>query len=130
MRRVIDRCVGIDVNQALLVVCVRLANGRGSCRSRCGRSGVTTPDLLVLRDWCAPSETPSAAPFTGRSFPARTRASSLQDLRRPVFVDGSLGAWAAFVTQPERVTSTVEQFTGPTARSFRQWATDNTAVFR
>jgi hypothetical protein len=29
MRRLIDRCAGIDVGQALLVVCVRVVEGKG-----------------------------------------------------------------------------------------------------
>lgn len=38
------------------------------------------------------------------------------------FADVALDAWARFVTQPERVISTVEEVTGRSARTFRQWA--------
>ena len=30
MRRLLDRCAGIDVGQALLVVCVRVVNEKGT----------------------------------------------------------------------------------------------------
>jgi transposase len=53
MRRLIDRCAGIDVGQALLVVCVRLVNERGHVREEVRSFGATTPDLLALRDWLA-----------------------------------------------------------------------------
>jgi uncharacterized protein YbjT (DUF2867 family) len=36
------------------------------------------------------------------------------------YADGALDTWAGFVTRPERVTATVEEITGVTARSFRQ----------
>ncbi|MCA1675797.1 MAG: hypothetical protein LC799_27675 [Actinobacteria bacterium] len=39
------------MGEALLVVCVRLVNGRGGLSQEVRSFGVTTPDLLVLRDW-------------------------------------------------------------------------------
>ena len=56
MRRLIDRCAGIDVGQALLVVCVRVVNGTGELVQEIRSFGATTPDLLELRDWLAASE--------------------------------------------------------------------------
>ena len=56
MRRLIDRCAGIDVGQALLVVCVRVVNGTGEVVQEIRSFGATTPDLLELRDWLAASE--------------------------------------------------------------------------
>ncbi|MGH2657995.1 MAG: IS110 family transposase [Actinomycetota bacterium] len=50
MRRLIDRCAGIDVGQALLVVCVRLASA-GGVTEEVRSFGATTPDLLALHDW-------------------------------------------------------------------------------
>ena len=44
MRRLIDRCAGIDVGQALLVVCVRLVDGRGQLVEQVRSFGATTPD--------------------------------------------------------------------------------------
>lgn len=46
------------------------------------------------------------------------------------FADGALDAWAGFVTQPEPVTTTVEEVTGRPARTFRQWAIDHASDFR
>ena len=51
MRRLIDRCAGIDVGQALLVVCVRVFDGKGGLSQQTRSFGATTPDLVVLRDW-------------------------------------------------------------------------------
>ena len=48
----------------------------------------------------------------------------------PSTVDGMLGAGAAFVMQPERVTSTVEEVTEAPAHTFRQWVTDHADDFR
>jgi hypothetical protein len=39
MRRLIDRCAGIDVGQALLVVCVRVVNGTGELVQEIRSSG-------------------------------------------------------------------------------------------
>ncbi len=51
MRRLIDRCAGIDVGQALLVVCARVVDGKGQLTQEIRSFGATTPDLLALRDW-------------------------------------------------------------------------------
>jgi transposase len=51
MRRQIDRCAGIDVGQALLVVCVRVVDEDGKVLEQVRSFGATTPDLLDLRDW-------------------------------------------------------------------------------
>jgi transposase len=53
MRRLIDRCAGIDVGQALLVVCVRVVDEKGRLDQQIRPFGATTPDLLDLRDWLA-----------------------------------------------------------------------------
>jgi transposase len=49
----IDRCAGIDVGQALLVVCVRVVSERGRVAEEVRSFGATTPDLVELRDWLA-----------------------------------------------------------------------------
>jgi len=46
------------------------------------------------------------------------------------YADSALDTWAGFVTRPERVTATVEEITGVTARSFRQWATTHAEDFQ
>jgi transposase len=51
MRRLIDRCAGIDVGQALLVVCVRLVDSAGKLTEEIRSFGATVPDLVTLRDW-------------------------------------------------------------------------------
>lgn len=46
------------------------------------------------------------------------------------FADGILNAHAGMVTEPEQVTTTVEEITGKPARTFREWATDHATDFR
>ena len=48
----------------------------------------------------------------------------------PQFVDEIMAAHAAMVTQPEKVTDTVEQLTGTPARTFGEWAADHAADFK
>ncbi len=48
----------------------------------------------------------------------------------PSIVDGILNAHAEFVTEPEPVTSTVEEVTGAPARTFGRWAIDHADDFR
>jgi uncharacterized protein YbjT (DUF2867 family) len=45
------------------------------------------------------------------------------------FADTGLDVWAGFVTEPEVVTSTVEELTGVPARTFARWASDHAADF-
>lgn len=47
----IERCAGIDVGQAELVVCARFPDGRGHRIKEVATFGTTTPDLLALSDW-------------------------------------------------------------------------------
>ena len=44
--------------------------------------------------------------------------------------DGALDTWEGFVSEPEIVTSTVEEITGKRARSFREWACEHADEFR
>jgi len=46
------------------------------------------------------------------------------------FVEGALDHWAGLLTQPEPVTTTVQDVTGVPARTFRQWALDHADDFR
>ena len=46
----IDRCAGIDVGQALLVVCVRVVDG-SRLVEEVRSFGATTRELVALRDW-------------------------------------------------------------------------------
>jgi uncharacterized protein YbjT (DUF2867 family) len=48
----------------------------------------------------------------------------------PAVVDASLDYWASIVTEPEPVSTDVEEVTGRPARTFRQWARDHAADFR
>ncbi|MGH3620834.1 MAG: NAD(P)H-binding protein [Sciscionella sp.] len=48
----------------------------------------------------------------------------------PEFANSALQAWAAFVNEPEVVTTTVHELTGRPARRFQEWATDHADDFR
>lgn len=54
MEELVDRCAGIDVGQAELVVCVRVPERvTGRPAELIETYGTTTPDLMELRDWMA-----------------------------------------------------------------------------
>jgi uncharacterized protein YbjT (DUF2867 family) len=61
--------------------------------------------------------------------PVRAREQLLASWGDPTFVDAALGYWASLVTEPERVTHTVEQVTGTPARTFREWAREHAGDF-
>lgn len=50
MEQLHDRCCGIDVHQAELTACVRIAEGK-RFSEHVQAFGTTTPDLIALRDW-------------------------------------------------------------------------------
>jgi len=62
--------------------------------------------------------------------PHEARPGLVGTLGDEAFADGALQAWATFVTQPERVTSTVQEITGTPARTLREWAADHADDFR
>jgi len=62
--------------------------------------------------------------------PEEARPGLVAALGDEAFADGALHTWATFVTQPERVTSTVQEITGTPARTLREWAADHTDDFR
>ena len=49
----IERCAGIDVGQAEVVVCARVPDRSGTRCRLIESFGTTVPDLLALRDWLA-----------------------------------------------------------------------------
>jgi hypothetical protein len=86
MRRLIDRYAGIDVGQALLVVCVRVLGERGRVAEEVRSFGATTPDLLELRDGLASLDvTHVAMESTGV---IRGREGAVRHGRRGMFLSG------------------------------------------
>jgi uncharacterized protein YbjT (DUF2867 family) len=61
--------------------------------------------------------------------PAAARTQLLAEGWTAEFADGALGYWASLVTEPEPVTSTVEDLTGRPARTSREWAADHAGDF-
>lgn len=51
MQGMIERCAGIDVHQATIVVTVRVPNGAGGRRTETQTFGTMTSDLLAARAW-------------------------------------------------------------------------------
>lgn len=68
-------------------------------------------------------------PLRFEEIPPEIAREQLLATLPPSAVDGILKAHAAMVTNPEPVTSTVEQLTGTPPRTFRQWATDHAIDF-
>jgi len=62
--------------------------------------------------------------------PDEARPGLVAALGDEAFADGALHAWATFVIQLERVTSTVQEITGTPARTLREWAADHADDFR
>lgn len=62
--------------------------------------------------------------------PDEARKQLLAAWGNPVFVESAIEGWGQMVVQPEVVTSTVEQITGKSARTFREWAVEHVADFR
>ena len=54
MEQVVERCAGIDVGQAEVVVCARVPDAlTGRPAELVASYGTTTPELLQLHDWLA-----------------------------------------------------------------------------
>ena len=51
MHQVSDRCAGLDVHRASVVVCAQIPGPDGRPETHTATFGATTPDLLALRDW-------------------------------------------------------------------------------
>jgi transposase len=52
MEQIVQRCAGIDVGQAEVVVCVRVPDAlTGRPAELVATYGTTTPDLWQLREW-------------------------------------------------------------------------------
>ena len=65
MEGLIERCAGVDVHQATLVVTVRLPDGSGGRHVETRTFGAMTVDLLTVRDWlqaCGSRMSPWRAP--------------------------------------------------------------------
>src|SRR5262249_13326837 len=62
--------------------------------------------------------------------PDDARSELLPILGAPAVVNMLLDAWAAAIGQPAFVTSTYQEVTGDSPRTFLQWATDHAAFFR
>ena len=60
----------------------------------------------------------------------QTRPALVAALGDEAFADSALDTWATFVTQPEQVTSTVQEITGHPARTLHSWAEDHADDFR
>jgi uncharacterized protein YbjT (DUF2867 family) len=62
--------------------------------------------------------------------PEEARELLLRSWGDPSFVAAALDHWASLVDRPEPVSDTIEQLLGVPARTFAQWAVDNSDRFR
>ncbi len=69
-------------------------------------------------------------PLRFEEIPPEAARQQMVGYLPPSAVNGALDAWARMVTEPEPVTSTVEDVTGAPARTFREWAIDHAGDFR
>ncbi|MER5424436.1 NAD(P)H-binding protein [Streptosporangium roseum] len=114
--------------QDIAAVAVRVLTGDGHAGAK---HHLTGPELLSTVE-----QVRAVGEAAGR--PARFEEIPVEEARRQMLadgwptsvVDGIFDAHAGMVTEPERVTSTVEEITGVPARTFRQWAADHAGDFR
>ncbi|MEV4186580.1 NAD(P)H-binding protein [Streptosporangium canum] len=111
---------------AAVAVRVLTGDGHGGAKHH-----LTGPELLSTVE-----QVRAVGEAAGR--PARFEEIPAEEARRQMLasgwpasvVDGIFDAHAGMVTEPERITSTVEEITGVPARTFRQWAADHAGDFR
>ena len=53
MKRIVERCAGLDVHKASITACVRTPGEGGEPRQEIRKFSATTRGLLQLRDWLA-----------------------------------------------------------------------------
>jgi transposase len=53
VKRIVERCAGLDVHKASVTACVRTSGEGGEPRQEIGEFSATTRGLLQLRDWLA-----------------------------------------------------------------------------
>ena len=53
MKRIVERCAGLDVHKASITACVRTAGEGGEPHQEIRKFSATTRGLLQLRDWLA-----------------------------------------------------------------------------
>jgi uncharacterized protein YbjT (DUF2867 family) len=100
-----------------------------------GHSGqtyvLTGPQALTQADQVQAISQAIGRPLRFEEIPReQARPGLVAALGDEAFADGALDTWAAFVTQPERVTSAVQEITGRPARTMRDWAEDHADDFR
>ncbi len=61
MRRVHERCAGLDVHKETVAVCLRVVDDHGDAESEVRTFGTTTAELLMLADWLAAHRVTHAA---------------------------------------------------------------------
>lgn len=103
--------------------------------TRSGHTGqtyvLTGPEALSQTEQVHAIGEALARPLRFEEIPAdQARPGLVAAFGDEAFADVALDAWAAFLTRPERVTSTVQEITGNPARTLREWAADHADDFR
>jgi uncharacterized protein YbjT (DUF2867 family) len=95
------------------------------------RYAVTGPEVITQANQARVIGEAIGRPVRFEEIPPEVARRRLLEYGWPETVaDGALNAWAAMVTEPEPVPTTVEQVTGAPARTVRQWARDHADDFR
>ncbi|GAA2778134.1 SDR family oxidoreductase [Nonomuraea dietziae] len=97
-----------------------------------GRSHVLTgPEVITQADQVRVIGEVIGRPLRFEEQPREeAREQMIASWGDPAVVDDALDYWAGIVTEPEPVTTTVEEVTGRPARTFREWARDHAVGFR
>ncbi|MER5320579.1 NAD(P)H-binding protein [Streptosporangium roseum] len=112
----------------IAAVAVRVLTGDGHAGAK---HHLTGPELLSTVEQVRAVGEAAGRPARFEEIPVEEARRQMLDTGWPAsVVDGIFDAHAGMATEPERVTSTVEEITGVPARTFRQWAADHADDFR
>ncbi|ACZ83376.1 NAD(P)H-binding protein [Streptosporangium roseum] len=111
---------------AAVAVRVLTGDGHGGAKHH-----LTGPELLSTVEQVRAVGEAAGRPARFEEIPAEEARRQMLDSGWPAsVVEGIFDAHEGMVTEPERITSTVEEITGVPARTFRQWAADHAGDFR
>lgn len=88
------------------------------------------PATLTQIDQVQTARAVIGRPLRWEELPLDAARDQLVDAFGDAFAEGALQAWAAFVSRPESVTTTVQDVTGAPAHTFGEWAADHAEDFR
>ncbi len=91
---------------------------------------LTGPEAVTQLDQASAIGDAIGRPVRYDEIPREVARQQLTTWMPPDGADAALDYWASLVSEPELVTSTVEEITGAPAHTFREWAADHAGDFR